>query len=324
MNQIAGDKLADPEGRSPNADGLIATTVLAIGAWDNGDADKDKVVSDIVDDQINVVGQAFLGLTLACARCHDHKFDPISTKDYYALAGMFYSSHVLANVGTKGDHTVILRLPLASPDFLARRQKQLDRLAELKTEMERLKRGSTSNGKASPRCAAGAGRPKVAAVAKSANGQKSALRPARGRTQCAGAARSFPPREVIGHSGRRNAWRDFHWHPGRSGSYPRQLHAVGRARSPPPSRIFCRQEPGSYPPWERPVGACAVGRQPGEPADGSRVRQPRLAVRISGRGLSARRTTSASSASGRLIRSYWIGSRTSSSGRAGRSRPCID
>ena len=55
------------------------------------------------------MGQAFLGLTLACARCHDHKFDPVSTKDYYGLAGMFYSSHVLANVGTKGDHTVILR-----------------------------------------------------------------------------------------------------------------------------------------------------------------------------------------------------------------------
>jgi hypothetical protein len=175
MNQIAGDKLADPNGRSPNADGLIATTVLAIGAWDNGDADKDKIVSDIVDDQINVVGQAFLGLTLACARCHDHKFDPVSTKDYYALAGMFYSSHVLANVGTKGDHTVILRVPLASPDFLARRQQQLDRLAQLQAELDKLKRVSTSNAKASPRRAPRPARPKVSAVAKSASAQKSAV-----------------------------------------------------------------------------------------------------------------------------------------------------
>jgi hypothetical protein len=175
MNQIAGDKLADPNGRTPNADGLIATTVLAIGAWDNGDADKDKVVSDIVDDQINVIGQAFLGLTMACARCHDHKFDPVSTKDYYALAGMFYSSHVLANVGTKGDHTVILRVPLASPDYLARRQKQLDRLAQLKSALDKLKRGSTSNAKASRRPAHRPTRPKVSAVANSASGQNSAV-----------------------------------------------------------------------------------------------------------------------------------------------------
>jgi hypothetical protein len=175
MNQIAGDQLADHHGRSPNADGLIATTVLAIGAWDNGDADKDKVVSDIVDDQINVIGQAFLGLTVACARCHDHKFDPVSTKDYYALAGMFYSSHVLANVGTKGDHTVLLRLPLASPDYLARRQKQLDRLAQLKLEIAKLNRGSTSSVKASPRRAARPVRPKVSAVHRSTSDPKSAI-----------------------------------------------------------------------------------------------------------------------------------------------------
>lgn len=175
MNQIAGDKLADANGRSPNADGLIATTVLAIGAWDNGDADKDKVVSDIVDDEINVVGQAFLGLTLACARCHDHKFDPVSTKDYYALAGMFYSSHVLANVGTKGDHTVILRVPLASPEFLARRQKQLAQLAQVKAEFDKLKSGSTSKGIASPRRLAASARRKVSAVARSANVQTSAV-----------------------------------------------------------------------------------------------------------------------------------------------------
>ena len=174
MNQIAGDKLPDRHGQALNADGQIATTVLAIGAWDNGDADKDKVVSDIVDDQINVVGQAFLGLTLACARCHDHKFDPVSTKDYYGLAGMFYSSHVLANVGTKGDHTVILRMPLAPPDYLAKRKKQLDRLAQLKTELETLKRSSASSAKPSQRRPARPTR-RTVSVANSAGKPNSAI-----------------------------------------------------------------------------------------------------------------------------------------------------
>ena len=71
------------------AAGLAATTFLSIGSWDHADADKKKVVGDIVDDQIDTVGKAFLGLTLGCARCHDHKFDPISQKDYYSLFAFF-------------------------------------------------------------------------------------------------------------------------------------------------------------------------------------------------------------------------------------------
>jgi len=87
-HQIAGDLLSPPDGKQPYADGLIATTFLVNGAWDRGDADKEKMVSDMVDDQIDTIGKAFLGLTLGCARCHDHKFDPVSNRDYYALAGI--------------------------------------------------------------------------------------------------------------------------------------------------------------------------------------------------------------------------------------------
>ena len=50
---------------------------------------------DIVDEQIDTVGRAFLGLTLGCARCHDHKFDPINTADYYGLAGIFKSTRTM-------------------------------------------------------------------------------------------------------------------------------------------------------------------------------------------------------------------------------------
>ena len=57
--------------------------------------DKEKLALDVVDEQIDTVGRAFLGLTLGCARCHDHKFDPVPTEDYYALAGIFQSTQTL-------------------------------------------------------------------------------------------------------------------------------------------------------------------------------------------------------------------------------------
>ncbi len=60
-----------------NPDGIIATGMLAIGNWGNGDADKDKILTDIADDQVDVISRGVMGLTVGCARCHDHKFDPI-------------------------------------------------------------------------------------------------------------------------------------------------------------------------------------------------------------------------------------------------------
>ena len=49
----------------------------------------------MVDEQVDTVGKAFLGLTLGCARCHDHKFDPIPPRDYYALAGILASTETI-------------------------------------------------------------------------------------------------------------------------------------------------------------------------------------------------------------------------------------
>lgn len=136
VHQIAGDQLpAEKEGEL-NVDGLIATTMLTIGVWDNGDADKEKIVSDIVDDQINVVGQAFLGLTLACARCHDHKFDPISTEDYYGLAGIFYSTRVLKAIGPVGLHTIAMRVPLVPKEYVEKRDSQVARIKEVEQKLK--------------------------------------------------------------------------------------------------------------------------------------------------------------------------------------------
>src|SRR5262249_52704508 len=74
--QIAGDLLPPPQSGGVNRDGLVATGMLAIADFIPGDVDKEQMIADYVNDQIDVVGRTFLGLTIACARCHDHKFDP--------------------------------------------------------------------------------------------------------------------------------------------------------------------------------------------------------------------------------------------------------
>ncbi|MEO8499186.1 MAG: DUF1549 domain-containing protein, partial [Planctomycetota bacterium] len=89
--QIAGD-LLPYETDEQRAEQLIATGFLMIGTKMLSERDKEKLTMDVVDEQINTVGSAFMGLTLGCCRCHDHKFDPIPTQDYYALAGIFRST----------------------------------------------------------------------------------------------------------------------------------------------------------------------------------------------------------------------------------------
>jgi hypothetical protein len=142
VHQIAGDRLPDPEGREYYADGLVATTFLSNGAWDRGDADKEKMVSDMVDDNVDTVGKAFLGLTLGCARCHDHKFDPVSQEDYYGLAGMFYSSHLLADLGAKGGEYTLNRTPLAPAEEVRIWREKTEALQQVKQQLEELDKRS--------------------------------------------------------------------------------------------------------------------------------------------------------------------------------------
>ena len=82
--QIAGDELPDA-----NAETLIATGFHRLGPWDDEPADSLQDRADQVDDLIRTTSQAFLGVTLGCARCHDHKFDPLTARDYYSLAAVF-------------------------------------------------------------------------------------------------------------------------------------------------------------------------------------------------------------------------------------------
>ena len=134
-HQIAGDILATNVPGQFDTNALIATGVFVIGEWGTGDADKEKMLTDIVDDQIDVTSRGFLGLTMTCARCHDHKFDPISADDYYGLAGIFFSSHILPNPGTKTASSPVLRIPLVSGVELAAHNVREQRNTELEREL---------------------------------------------------------------------------------------------------------------------------------------------------------------------------------------------
>ena len=92
--QVAGDLLpaATPDQRRQQ---LVATAFLVLGPTNYEEQDKDVLEMDVIDEQIDTIGRVFLGMTIGCARCHDHKFDPIPTVDYYALAGILKSTHTL-------------------------------------------------------------------------------------------------------------------------------------------------------------------------------------------------------------------------------------
>lgn len=97
VQQLAGDLLPKTGNEATDGDLLTATGMLVIGSKMLAEQDKDKMIIDIVDEQIDTISRTILGLTIGCARCHDHKFDPIAAKDYYALAGIFYSTKSMAD-----------------------------------------------------------------------------------------------------------------------------------------------------------------------------------------------------------------------------------
>ncbi len=149
QEQLAGDLLpADEASVQERHDNLTATGFLVLGPKMLAEQDKEKLVMDLVDEQIDTIGQTLLGLTFGCSRCHDHKFDPISTKDYYALAGIFRSTKTMANLEhVSAWHEHELRtadFTAAEERFLSEIQPRIDELkqqidAQAKQETERLK-----------------------------------------------------------------------------------------------------------------------------------------------------------------------------------------
>jgi hypothetical protein len=137
--QIAGD-LLPAENETARAAQITATGLLALGSksYEEGSA-RERLLIETADDQIDVVMRGMLGITAACARCHDHKFDPIPQTDYYALAGIFLSSDPLAGPGPKhngfkgsdfayqtiGANAEKLRVPYEAHDKLTRETESL-------------------------------------------------------------------------------------------------------------------------------------------------------------------------------------------------------
>ena len=121
--QLAGDLLNASPRLHENLERLKATGFLAIGTKILAEQDPVKKQADAVDELIDTVSKAVLGITIACARCHDHKFDPIPTKDYYAFAGIFHSSEI----GNR---------PLRTQAFLKRESEFQHRLAQTEEQLK--------------------------------------------------------------------------------------------------------------------------------------------------------------------------------------------
>ncbi len=133
--QIAGDILASAGPRERYAERATGTGFLAISRRFGFDSENYHHLT--IQDTIDTLGQTVLGLSLGCARCHDHKFDPISMRDYYALYGIFDSSRY-AFPGSEQKQQVRAMLPLVPPDESVRRWHSFDaRVASIALALER-------------------------------------------------------------------------------------------------------------------------------------------------------------------------------------------
>lgn len=121
--QLAGDLLENGADEQRRRDLLTATGFLMLGPKMLAEADTDKLLIDIVDEQLDVTGLTFLAMTFGCARCHDHKFDPISTVDYYAMAGIFRSTKVIDVYRKPGGVAEWLEVDVSPPEVRAELQK---------------------------------------------------------------------------------------------------------------------------------------------------------------------------------------------------------
>lgn len=127
--QIAGD-LLEPN----NHDGMIATGFLMVGPKMLAEDDPVKMHMDIVDEQLDTISQAFMGLTMGCARCHDHKFDPIPTKEYYSLAGIMKSTRTMET------YSVVAKWqerPMAGPMEVAQEKEHEELVKKAKQEIKK-------------------------------------------------------------------------------------------------------------------------------------------------------------------------------------------
>ena len=147
VEQIAGD-LIPAEATNQKARNRIATGFLALGNTNLEDQDKAKLRMDVVDEQLDTIGRAFLAQTIGCARCHDHKFDPIPTRDYYAMAGILRSTKTL-------NHSNVskwIEMPLPpEPELQARLDQYNSNVGKFESRINELKKKLNTGAKRSKR-----------------------------------------------------------------------------------------------------------------------------------------------------------------------------
>ena len=130
MEQIAGDLMSSSTDNEYN-EKLTGTGFLALGPHNYELQDKELLRMEVVDEQLSAVGKAFMGLTMDCARCHDHPFDPIPIQDYYSMAGIFRSTNSLVPGNVAGFHERELR------DEFGEQRKEFERtLASLEKRLK--------------------------------------------------------------------------------------------------------------------------------------------------------------------------------------------
>ncbi len=136
VEQIAGDLLPASQQRT-REECLTATGFLALGARVLAEPDVRKLEMDIIDEQLDTLGKAFLGMTFGCCRCHDHKFDPMPTADYYAMAAIFRSTRSLSE-----EKIGVIKLwyehSLATPEQLAAKKAHEARVKEQTAKLTKL------------------------------------------------------------------------------------------------------------------------------------------------------------------------------------------
>jgi len=138
--QIAGDLLPAKD-ESERARLLTATGFLAIGAKGLNEQNKAQFAADVADEQLDAVSRAFTASSIACARCHDHKTDPFSMEDYYALAGIFKSTTTFYGNwidSENNNHGHLIRLPSLPGQVIPGKSLPPERVKQLKQQLAKL------------------------------------------------------------------------------------------------------------------------------------------------------------------------------------------
>lgn len=146
--QLAGDLIEPMAGQKPS-EPKVATGMLAVGPKLLNERNKEVFAMDMVDEQMDVVCRSTMGITVTCARCHDHKFDPISTDDYYAIAGIFRSTETLFGRGGGGSRQATALMNIGENPTLDKKlqQEHANKIKKLTAEVASINNRIKNNNK---------------------------------------------------------------------------------------------------------------------------------------------------------------------------------